>query len=76
MFYGKFDTSEDVATATYKGYVAFSITNTAFIDRMSNYCELRDNGSVIAKSVAATIAHDYPQLKFTMILWVVQRLRL
>lgn len=30
---------------------------------MSNYCELRDNGSVIAKSVAATIAHDYPQLK-------------
>lgn len=63
MFYGKFDTSEDVATATYKGYVAFSITNTAFIDRMSNYCELRDNGSVIAKSVAATIAHDYPQLK-------------
>ena len=60
---GKFDTSEDVATATYKGYVAFSITNTAFIDRMSNYCELRDNGSVIAKSVAATIANDYPQLK-------------
>ena len=60
---GKFDTSEDVATATYKGYVAFSITNTAFIDRMSNYCELRDYGSAIAKSVAATIAHDYPQLK-------------
>lgn len=60
---GKFDTSEDVTTATYNRYVAFSITNTAFIDRMNNYCELMDNGSIIAINVAASIAQDYPELK-------------
>lgn len=60
---GKFDTSESENVATYEGYVAFSITNTAFIERMQRYCEFMDYGSSIAKSVAATIAQDYPELK-------------
>lgn len=60
---GKFNTSKEEATAIYNGFVAHTITNTAFTERMQNYCEMKDSGSNIANCVAAGIAQQHPELK-------------
>jgi hypothetical protein len=59
----KFDTSSAEAIETYKTTVAHSIRNTAFIDRMKEYCEYRKAQGLCANVAAQSLANKYPELK-------------
>ena len=59
----KFDTSSAEAIETYKTTVAHSIRNTAFADRMKEYCEYRRAGGLCANVAAQSLYHKYPELK-------------
>jgi hypothetical protein len=59
----KFDTSSAEAIETYKTTVAHSIRNTAFIERMKEYCEYRREGGLFSNIRSRSLSSKYPELK-------------
>lgn len=59
---GKFELTGKQGFEMYKTSVAYSITSTAFIERMKAYCDYKDLNSWASRCVASNMAKKYPEL--------------